>query len=411
MENEKALIAVERLNPVEIFQNGGMKPILQEIEKKATSIVADVETDEGRKDIASIAYRVARSKTLIDDMGKALVSDWKKKAKVVDTVRKEARDFLDELKDRVRTPLTEWEAVEAKRQAEEEAKERAIIQGRIDELQKYGVILPFVEVATFNEAEYDAMLGKAIDEYAAEQERIEVARLDRVEEAKRLADGVRKLKIRAKIQSLHEVYITPSMTSSNIEELIENYKVEMLPGLEFDEFQSEAIQIYQKALTVLTKAHGDKVDQEEHETKVQKKRDLIAAEQKAAQDKINEANRKIEAEKQAFEDEKKAEKDRKDREVFEAQAKEDARIKAEKDAKEKVEREERERIEKKAAEQKEVERQESLRPDREKLRAYFDSILSVPEPELGKEAKVILDWLVKELMKLDDRLSEHLGEL
>ena len=339
MENEKALIAVERLNPVEIFQNGGMKPILQEIEKKATSIVADVETDEGRKDIASIAYRVARSKTLIDDMGKALVSDWKKKAKVVDTVRKEARDFLDELKDRVRTPLTEWEAVEAKRQAEEEAKERAIIQGRIDELQKYGVILPFVEVATFNEAEYDAMLDRAIDEYAAEQERIEVARLDRVEEAKRLADE------RAELDRLRK--------------------------------EQEA---------------RDRVEREKREAEERK-----LAEERAA----------IEAEKKALEAAKKAEQDRKDREAFEAQAKENARIKAEKDAKEKAEREEQGRIEKEAA----AARALKLRPDREKLTAYFDSILSVPEPELGKEAKVILDWLVKELMKLDDRLSEHLGEL
>ena len=59
----------------------------------------------------------------------------------------------------------------------------------------------------------------------------------------------------------------------------------------------------------------------------------------------------------------------------------------------------------------EAERQESLRPDREKLKAYFDSLLSVPEPELGEEAKLVLDWLVGELIKLDDRLSEHLSEL
>ena len=59
----------------------------------------------------------------MDSAGKKLVADWKEKAKKVDESRKIARDFLDNLRDEVRRPLTEWEEAEEKRIAEEKARE------------------------------------------------------------------------------------------------------------------------------------------------------------------------------------------------------------------------------------------------------------------------------------------------
>ena len=57
---------------------------------------------------------------------------------------------------------------------------------------------------------------------------------------------------------------------------------------------------------------------------------------------------------------------------------EDAKDKAEKEAQEKKEREEAEHIEKL--------RQEALRPDREKIIAFADTIASIQRPELSTEA-------------------------
>ena len=198
MSEEQALIVVERLNPIEIFQNGGMDKILKEIESKVEGIVFDVSTEEGRKECASMAYKVARSKTLIDNMGKELVADWKKKAKVVDAERKKARDFLDPLKDRVREPLTEYEAEQERIKKEEEERERRKCEARIEELQKYGKVMSFFDVAALTDDEYTDILNQAKADHASEQKRLEDERLAREAEAKKLAEERAELeKLRA----------------------------------------------------------------------------------------------------------------------------------------------------------------------------------------------------------------------
>jgi DNA repair exonuclease SbcCD ATPase subunit len=92
--------------------------VLNAVRTEVTSIVTDVSTKKGRDEIASIAYKVARSKTHLDDMGKELVADWKKRSAAVDAMRKKLRDGLDAIRDEVRAPLNEWEQTEAKRKSE-----------------------------------------------------------------------------------------------------------------------------------------------------------------------------------------------------------------------------------------------------------------------------------------------------
>lgn len=113
-DDSHALIAVEKINALEVF-NGGMLPIIEEIHKKVAVLVPDVTTAKGRKEIASMANKIARSKTLLDDVGKNLVADWKAKAKIVDDNRKLMRDKLDALKEATRAPLTKWEEAEQAR--------------------------------------------------------------------------------------------------------------------------------------------------------------------------------------------------------------------------------------------------------------------------------------------------------
>jgi hypothetical protein len=111
----KDLVPLENPNPSELFVSGGLDPLLAAIKKEAINQVHDVSTNKGRKAIASIANKVARSKTYIDAIGKDYVAEIKAKAKVIDQERKKSRDFLDDLKAQVRAPLTEWEEQEAKR--------------------------------------------------------------------------------------------------------------------------------------------------------------------------------------------------------------------------------------------------------------------------------------------------------
>ena len=115
------LLEFKAVTAVAVFTENGLDSILRRVEAEVTSVVTDISTPAGRKEIASLAYKVAQTKTHLDDLGKDLVAEQKKKTACVDAERKRARDFLDELKERVRKPLTDWEDAEKKRIDENEA--------------------------------------------------------------------------------------------------------------------------------------------------------------------------------------------------------------------------------------------------------------------------------------------------
>jgi chromosome segregation ATPase len=95
-----------------------MTAILARIEREALSHAPDLTTATGRKAIASLAFKVARSKTTLDDIGKELTEDARKQIDAVNALRRDVRDRLDALKVEVRKPLDEWEAAEAARIAD-----------------------------------------------------------------------------------------------------------------------------------------------------------------------------------------------------------------------------------------------------------------------------------------------------
>ena len=118
---ENALAIIEKKNVAQYFMANGLDPILEKIRQEVTGIVLDISTDKGRKEIASLAYKVAKSKTALDDMGKELVSGIKEQAKAIDSERRRAWDALEAMQKEVRAPLTEWEKREKERIAGHEA--------------------------------------------------------------------------------------------------------------------------------------------------------------------------------------------------------------------------------------------------------------------------------------------------
>src|SRR5258708_3289999 len=65
--------------------------------------------------MASLASKVARSKTALNEMGKNLVSELKAKTGAIDSERRTIRERLDALKDEVRRPLTDWKNADKER--------------------------------------------------------------------------------------------------------------------------------------------------------------------------------------------------------------------------------------------------------------------------------------------------------
>ena len=125
------LVVIEPTTAVALFTEGqGVAELLADIRQKATSLVPDITTAKGRKEIASVAHAVARTKTYLDGLGKELTDQYKEIPKRIDANRKTLRDTLDTLKDEVRAPLTQYEAAEEARVA--------ALQSRLARLNELG---------------------------------------------------------------------------------------------------------------------------------------------------------------------------------------------------------------------------------------------------------------------------------
>ncbi|MBW7622133.1 hypothetical protein LDJ78_16535 [Citrobacter portucalensis] len=115
------LVVIEKANALTVFKSADqIEEILAKVEREVMSFVPDVTTAKGRKEIASLAYRVSQTKSYLDSLGKDLVADLKEIPKLIDANRKTVRDRLDALRDKARQPFTEWEEEQERIKAEEQ---------------------------------------------------------------------------------------------------------------------------------------------------------------------------------------------------------------------------------------------------------------------------------------------------
>lgn len=113
------IVALVEANPVVVLTDKRkFSEFYEGMKAECDAHVPDLTTEKGRKAIASLAYKVARTKTAIDEAGKALNEDARAMINAVDESRREIRAQLDELKDEVRKPLTDWENAEKARKAQ-----------------------------------------------------------------------------------------------------------------------------------------------------------------------------------------------------------------------------------------------------------------------------------------------------
>ena len=192
-------------NAIEVYSDGGVDKILEEITASARAIPQDVTTAKGRKAIASLGHKVARVKVHLDGLGKDLAAEWKDKVRAVDTERKRLRDTLDDLKEEILAPKTEWDQAEAERIEEIRGRiaafqdiaagcdiapmtstETAECIGRMEAKLIDDLFGEFVaEAAKAKDAALDSMRKLRASRWAREQERAELERL-RAEEEERV---------------------------------------------------------------------------------------------------------------------------------------------------------------------------------------------------------------------------------
>ncbi|EOG5487620.1 hypothetical protein ACLE1M_003579 [Enterobacter hormaechei] len=162
------LVVIEKQNAMAVFTTKEqLDPIIEAIEKEARSLVPDVSTRKGRDAIASMAHKVARSKTYIDNAGKDLVAELKALPKQIDESRRIVRERLDALKDEVRKPLTDWENAESARK--DALQQRlADLRSLADVIDGVGSYLPSVEIQQRIESAKAVALDESWQEVAAE---------------------------------------------------------------------------------------------------------------------------------------------------------------------------------------------------------------------------------------------------
>ncbi|WP_434126318.1 hypothetical protein [Klebsiella quasipneumoniae] len=194
------LVVIEKKNAMAVFTNNDqLDPLIEAIEKEARSLVPDVTTKKGRDAIASMAHKVARSKTYIDNAGKDLVAELKALPKQIDESRRVVRERLDALKDEVRRPLTEWEAEQERIKAEE-----AMLALHVEALAMNEDFDRKLAARIESDHEMALLMNAALDREQAEKKaEAERQRIAREEEIKRQAEE--KAKREAAEQAQREI--------------------------------------------------------------------------------------------------------------------------------------------------------------------------------------------------------------
>lgn len=106
---------IQNLTPAIFTEKGGLDKLIEDIKKRVANFNADASTAIGRDEIKSFAFKIAKSKTALDNLGKDCVADWKAKSKLVDAERSRVWEVMEALQHQVRKPVTDWEQIEESR--------------------------------------------------------------------------------------------------------------------------------------------------------------------------------------------------------------------------------------------------------------------------------------------------------
>ena len=259
------LVVIEKTNALAVFTSQEqLDPLIEAIEKEARSLVPDLSTKKGRDAIASMAHKVARSKTYIDNAGKDLVAELKALPKQIDESRRLVRERLDALKDEVRRPLTEWEAEQERIKAEEAMNAmhaEALVMNENIDLQRAIQYESDHEMALLMNEKIDREREEARQKAEqAKREHEERIKREAEEKARREADEAAKREIEAAAAREREATLAKERAEREAKELAEK--------AERDRIEAE-----------------QRAEREKQEALAKAERERIAAEEKAKREK------------------------------------------------------------------------------------------------------------------------------
>lgn len=144
VENESFdLLVIQSLTPSQIFEGQDITEMIDKIDHHLSNIVIDSSTDKGRKEIISLSVKVRDSKTFIDKSRKEYIDDKKKFIDAVNEKAKLAVTRLQELQERTRLPVTEYE----NRIKEKEDR----MKSQIEALRSFKTVNPLQTISLLND--------------------------------------------------------------------------------------------------------------------------------------------------------------------------------------------------------------------------------------------------------------------
>ncbi|MCM8734621.1 hypothetical protein M5E06_10485 [Azospirillum sp. A1-3] len=347
-----ATLDMTALVPTHVFAPGGVDAILEKLETdvRASAKDLDISTAKGRKEVASLAYKVARSKTALDDMGKALVADIKAQASAIDADRRTVRDRLDKLRDEVRKPLDEFEAAEAARIKAHEDRIHAItclsmdgavtgtdaIAARLEEARAIDTsgFQEFAKRAEDAKADTVAKLEAMLQE--SQQRDAERAELERLrQEAAERAAREKAERIEREAKEREERAAEQARREAEEKARLQAEEVERRAAAERERIEREAREKEEAAERERQRVERERAEAEERAA--QAERDRLAAEQRAKEAEEKAERDRVEAERRA-EEARKAAEQRAQRQAEEAARLERERIEAQQRADEEAAR-------------------------------------------------------------------------
>lgn len=110
------LIVLERADALVAFNDEkAFEELYQAIKEKADAFEPDISNAKGRKELASFAHKITKTKTRIDGVRGELTEEMRMQVAAIDRRGRVMRERLDALRDEVRQPLTDWETAEKAR--------------------------------------------------------------------------------------------------------------------------------------------------------------------------------------------------------------------------------------------------------------------------------------------------------
>jgi colicin import membrane protein len=257
-------------NPSVIFTDSELvSALFDEVRAEIEAHTPNVETDIGRKAVASLAYGIAKRKTALDAAGKELNEEHRAAINRVDAIRRQVRDGLDALKDEARQPLTEWEDAEKAKEEQLKAVYALFREARLpsNDGQRLAELKSAINDLDID-AELDAERSQALTSIEGNLDRLRQEEADRAELEKLRAE-------RAEAERLEQERLA--------KEAAEKAEAERLANAEKAAAERAAQEERCKAQEAINKAEAEVKALRDEAEKAAKKQERIAREEAARQ--------------------------------------------------------------------------------------------------------------------------------